>query len=77
MCAQSFSSARVSSSPTGGGALIHKEEKTAKFSMNAHCRVPENAVDAVLAIDCFCAGTHDLVVPYFADNPPPKKAKDR
>ena len=60
-----------------GGALLHKEEKTAKFSMNAHCRVPENAVDAVLAIDCFCAGTHDLVVPYFADNPPPKKAKDR
>ena len=60
-----------------GGALVHKEEKAGKFSMNAHCRVPENAVDAVLAIDCFCTGKHDLFVPYFADNPSPKEAKEK
>ena len=59
------------------GALLHKDEKSRKLSMNEDCSVPEKAVDAVLAIDCFCAGTHDLVIPYFADCPPPKKAKDR
>lgn len=59
------------------GALLHKDEKSRKLSMNEDCSVPEKAVDAVLAIDCFCTGTHDLVVPYFADCPPPKKAKDR
>ena len=59
------------------GALLHKDEKSRKLSMDEDCSVPEKAVDAVLAIDCFCAGTHDLVIPYFADCPPPKKAKDR
>ena len=60
------------------GALVYKEEKARKLSLkDDHCRVPKNAVDAVLAIDCFCAGTHDLMIPYFADCPPPKKAKDR
>jgi hypothetical protein len=59
------------------GALLHKDVKSRKLSMNEDCSVPEKAVDAVLAIDCFCTGTHDLMIPYFADCPPPKKAKDR
>ena len=32
-------------------------------------RVPESAVDAVLSIDCFCAGMHELEVPFFASRP--------
>ena len=60
-----------------GGTLLDKDEKSRKLSMNEDCSVPEKAVDAVLAIDCFCTGTHDLMIPYFADCPPPKKAKDR
>ena len=59
------------------GVVVGREEKTGKFSMDAQCRVPETAVDAVLAIDCFCKGSHDLVVPYFADRPPLKKGRER
>ena len=40
------------------------------FKTPKYRAVPESATDAVLSIDCFCTGTHDLVVPHFADHPP-------
>ena len=45
----------------GGGKL--SENKARGYS------VPESAVDAVLSIDCFCAGVHELEVPFFASRP--------
>ena len=55
------------------GALLEKVDGGGKRSAKKDCAVPESAVDAVLAIDCFCTGTHDLVVPHFADHPLVKK----
>ena len=48
------------------GALLEKVDGGGKRSAKKDCAVPESATDAVLAIDCFCTGTHDLVVPHFA-----------
>lgn len=45
----------------GGGKL--SENKKKGYS------VPENAVDAVLSIDCSCTGVHELEVPFFAPRP--------
>ncbi len=59
------------------GAVVGQEDRSRKFSMDEHCSVPETAVEAELAIDCTCAGTRDLVVPYFADHPFPKKPKEK
>ena len=56
------------------GALAGREDGGGKLSEKKDYRVPENAVDAVLSIDCFCAGVHDLAVPYFASRPPVKKS---
>ena len=50
------------------GALLEKVDGGGKRSAKKDCAVPESATDAVLAIDCFCTGTHDLVVPHFADD---------
>ena len=55
------------------GALQPRVDGSGKRSANKDCAVPESATDAVLAIDCFCTGTHDLVVPHFADHPPVEK----
>ena len=53
------------------GALVGREDDSGKESKNKSkgYAVPESAVDAVLSIDCFCTGTHDLIVPHFADRP--------
>ena len=56
------------------GALAGREDGGGKLSEKKDYRVPENAVDAVLSIDCFCMGVHDLAVPYFASRPPVKKS---
>ena len=56
------------------GALAGREDGGGKLSEKKDYRVPENAVDAVLSIDCFCVGVHDLAVPYFASRPPVKKS---
>ena len=59
------------------GALLDRVDGSGKRSAKKDCAVPEAAVDAVLAIDCLCVGTNDLVVPYFAGRPPLKKEKIR
>ena len=53
------------------GALVGREDGGGKLSENKKkgYPVPESAVDAVLSIDCFCTGVHDLEVPYFAPRP--------
>ena len=52
------------------GAEVGREDGGGKRSEKKDYRVPERAVDAVLSIDCFCTGTHDLAVPHFASRPP-------
>ena len=52
-----------------GGALVGREDGGGKLSEKKDYRVPENAVDAVLSVDCFCTGVHDLEVPFFASRP--------
>ena len=47
----------------GGGKRSEEKGKGKGF------RVPESAVDAVLSIDCFCTGVHELEVPFFASRP--------
>ena len=59
------------------GALLDRVDGSGKRSAKKDCAVPEAAVDAVMAIDCLCVGTNDLVVPYFAGRPPLKKEKIR
>ena len=54
------------------GALVGREDGGGKLSEKKDYRVPENAVDAVLSIDCFCTGTHDLEMPFFASRPHPR-----
>lgn len=51
------------------GVQVGWESGGGKVSEKKDYRVPERAVDAVLSIDCFCTGTHDLVVPHFAGHP--------
>ena len=53
------------------GALVGREDGGGKLSEHRKkgYSVPESAVDAVLSIDCFCTGVHDLEVPYFAPSP--------
>ena len=55
------------------GVQVGREDGGGKLSEKKDYRVPERAVDAVLSIDCFCTGTHDLAVPHFADHPSVKK----
>ena len=55
------------------GALVDRVDGSGKRSAKKDCAVPEAAADAVLSIDCFCAGTNDLVVPYFDGRPPRNK----
>ena len=54
------------------GVQVGREDGGGKLSEKKDYRVPERAVDAVLSIDCFCTGTHDLAVPHFASRPPVK-----
>jgi hypothetical protein len=56
------------------GALLDRVDGSGKRSAKKDCAVPEAAADAVLSIDCFCVGEHDLVVPYFAGRPPVNKS---
>ena len=56
------------------GALVGREDGGGKVSEKKDFRVPERAADAVLSIDCFCTGEHDLEVPFFAGRPPVKKS---
>ena len=51
------------------GVQVGREDGGGKLSEKKDYRVPERAVDAVLSIDCFCTGTHDLAVPHFAGHP--------
>ena len=53
------------------GVLVGQENGGGKLSENKArgCPVPERAVDAVLSVDCFCAGVHELEVPFFASRP--------
>ena len=53
------------------GVLVGREDDSGKESRNKPkgYAVPESATDAVLSIDCFCTGAHDLIVPHFADRP--------
>ncbi len=53
------------------GELVGQENGGGKRSENKKegYSVPENAVDAVLSIDCFCTGVHELEVPFFASRP--------
>ena len=53
------------------GVLVGQEYGGGKLSENKArgCPVPESAMDAVLSIDCFCAGVHELEVPFFASRP--------
>ena len=55
------------------GVQVGREDGGGKLSEKKDYRVPERAVDAVLSIDCFCTGTHDLAVPHFAGHPSVKK----
>ena len=53
------------------GVLVGQENGGGKLSENKPrgYPVPESAVDAVLSVDCFCAGVHELEVPFFASRP--------
>ena len=53
------------------GVQVGREEGGGKVSENKKkgYPVPESAVDAVLSIDCFCTGAHELEVPFFASRP--------
>ena len=51
------------------GVLVGREDGSGKLSEKKDYRVPESAVDAVLSIDCFCVGVHELEVPFFASRP--------
>ena len=53
------------------GVEVGREEGSGKLSENRKkgYLVPESAVDAVLSIDCFCTGAHELEVPFFAPRP--------
>ncbi len=59
------------------GVSVGREDGGGKISEKRDCRVPENAVDAVLSIDCFCVGAHDLEFPFFGGRPPVKKSGGR
>ena len=56
------------------GVLVGREDGGGKISEKRDCRVPENAADAVLSIDCFCVGEHDLELPFFDGRPPVNKS---
>ena len=48
------------------GALIMEKSDSGKLSAkNRSCRVPPDATQAVLSIDCLCMGAHELRVPHF------------
>lgn len=69
------------------GALLERCGATAKRSaQNRQEAVPSGAVRATMEVDCACAGTYDMEVPYFSSNPrapqvkppaPPKPASKR
>ena len=53
------------------GELLDRVDGAGRsFKKPKHRAVPKSATDAVLTVDCLCSGTHDLVVPHFADHPP-------
>jgi len=53
------------------GVQVGREDGGGKLSENKKkgYPVPESAVEAVLSIDCFCTGKHELEVPFFAPRP--------
>ncbi|MBO7687427.1 MAG: metallophosphoesterase family protein, partial [Kiritimatiellae bacterium] len=53
------------------GVQVGREDGGGKLSENKKkgYPVPESAVDAVLSIDCFCTGAHELEMPFFASRP--------
>jgi len=57
------------------GAFVSKEDGGGKMSETKDCRVPETAVDAVLSIDCFCTGTHEIAVPFFDTRENPRRQR--
>ena len=58
------------------GALLGRCSATAKRSaQDKHETVPSGAVRATMEVDCACAGTYDMEVPYFSSNPRAPQAK--
>ena len=59
-----------------GEEIARRTVGTAKRSaQNKQETVPSGAVRATLEVDCSCAGTYDVAVPYFSSNPEVQQVK--